>query len=495
MGDEEDGVMVGGKEIGEELLLGGGIESTRRLIKKKDAAVAQKSASYANALCLSLGKTGTKFGADSIETIGQFEDKVSASQMESIVHLLLRSLSIAEKEIVAYAATEQSVALRHINHIASCEGRHLNGGTGGVVHLIIYIYMAGSRMQESLQETEKSSLAGTRLTKNASASARAEVEAEVTNDRRLRIIRVGEGHGIKANAAGSLYENRIARCLKLRFFEFHESLGSRKHLHEERCEPGKVACRRLNLVDELQESGHTAIGKRAAIQAESTPSKGDEISKGETEVEYKTRKQRETSAAAHLALQYSVLRIETIDHAILSFESLDEHTMLHGLLQKTLHTAVRFAYITRILTHTLHVNLAQYDKDRQDCHDKKRQHMIHGEEIKKSSEEHGKYGDDIRQRLREEVDDSANVGFEAIDDVAAVHVVAAFPLRTQYAIKHTALHTVLRLDAKDIAHPDLRHAQHETAEDECRHKAHGKQEVAFGVSARYVDGALHRPHL
>ena len=96
---------------------------------------------------------------------------------------------------------------------------------------------------------------------------------------------------------------------------------------------------------------------------------------------------------------------ETAHHHILALQSLDEHTVLDGLLEGALHPGVFRTDIFRQLAHLTDIDLADSYEDGDDSHGDEGQHCIHREEVTKSAKEHGENGQRVGDGLREEVDD------------------------------------------------------------------------------------------
>ena len=88
----------------------------------------------------------------------------------------------------------------------------------------------------------------------------------------------------------------------------------------------------------------------------------------------------------------------------------------------------------------------------------------------------------------------AHVLFQTVNDVAAVHGLAAAPLRAEQTGQQTLLHTVLRPYAENVLHPHSADAKGKLAQDEHRHEAHCPVDAALTNARCRIDGALHGPH-
>ena len=129
MGDENDRFPLIAQNIVEQLPLGIGIERTGCLIQQDDAAGPKQCAGNGNALRLSFRQAPTLLGKLGIEPIGQLADEIGASQPKGFVHLCVRCIGSPNAQVVAQRATEQGVALGHIDEVAAVErgeGRTVN---------------------------------------------------------------------------------------------------------------------------------------------------------------------------------------------------------------------------------------------------------------------------------------------------------------------------------------------------------------------------------
>ena len=61
------------------------------------------------------------------------------------------------------------------------------------------------------------------------------------------------------------------------FLQFHQSLCCPKDTHEGRNQLGKVSCRNLYLIDQLQESRHASEAQTAGTHANGRPKESHEI--------------------------------------------------------------------------------------------------------------------------------------------------------------------------------------------------------------------------
>ena len=71
----------------------------------------------------------------------------------------------------------------------------------------------------------------------------------------------------------------------------------------------------------------------------------------------------------------------------------------------------------------------------------------------------------------------------------------AVPLRAQNTVEHTLLHAVLCPYTQNIAHPNTRYVQRESAQNESTHKPHRSIQRAIGRPRSHVDGMLNGPNL
>ncbi len=495
VGDEDDGAVVRGEYVVEQLALGVGVEGTGGLVEEHDGAVAKECAGNGNALGLALAQSASLLAARCVESQREVFHEVGARHVEHLHHVVVGGRKTAQSQVVAYAATHERVPLWHIDEVAAQTRCYLTREP-----IIIYHRATALRRQQGQYDSHQGGLSSARLPEDGGAGARREVEREVAEHAAdggllgIRIL-VGIADVLESDATGAVHLDGITLFLQRVLLEFHQALGGGQHGHELRHQPGEPACRSFNLVHQLQEGRHAAEGQRMVIHARGAPEEGDEVDQCEAEVEDEVAEHAEGSAFHHVLPQLALGVLQSVHHGRVALHRLDEHAVLNGLLQYALHPRVTVAHLTGERPHAPHVELAEEDEHRQQAHDDEGQRGVHGKEVEEGTEEQSERGNRARDGLGEEGDDVADVFLEAVDDVTAVHLLSPTPLRAQYAVEHALLHAVLRLDAEDVLHPYTADADGEVAEDEHTHDAHGPRQRALDGVRGHVDGMLHRPNL
>lgn len=90
--DEDDGLGFVGQDILQQADFSLRVEGGSSLIKEHDRPVAQQRTGDGNALRLTLGETAALFATHRIETIREFEDKISATVMQSFTHIVVSGI-------------------------------------------------------------------------------------------------------------------------------------------------------------------------------------------------------------------------------------------------------------------------------------------------------------------------------------------------------------------------------------------------------------------
>ena len=102
MGDKNHRlVLTGLYEVMDERLLSIHIQAAAELIEQEDAAGAEQTAGDGDTLCLTFAQALAIFAADRLQTHIQISDKIGGCTVQSLVHLLLGGIGIAQKQILA----------------------------------------------------------------------------------------------------------------------------------------------------------------------------------------------------------------------------------------------------------------------------------------------------------------------------------------------------------------------------------------------------------
>ena len=142
---------------------------------------------------------------------------------------------------------------------------------------------------------------------------------------------------------------------------------------------------------------------------DSSPKERHKITHSKAYVQYCIAKDREHRATYDLMPENALRVFQPVDHQSLTFQGLDEHTVLDGLLKGTLHTRVFRTHVFRQPTHLTDVDLTGSHENRNDRYGNESQYGIHGEEITESPNEHRQNRQRVRDGLREEVDDISHI--------------------------------------------------------------------------------------
>ena len=358
-------------------------------------------------------------------------------------------------------------------------------------------------MEQGKNQTNQRGLSRTRFSQYRRTRTRTEIETEMMDDVahllalaiREFILIVGIGNIIETNAARRRHLERFTLLFQRILFQLHQSLGCSKHAHEGRGQFGKITCRRLYLVYQLQKGGHATKGKSACSHAQGCPEEGYKIAQGKAEVQEEITQHIELGTHHHIAPQPALGFLQFLHHRLLRLQGLHEHAMLDGFLQDALHLTVGIAYQAGEISHLVHIDFAERQEDRNHDDDDDGQHLIHGEEIEEGTEEHRQHTQGVRQCLRKEINHLVHIVLQAVEHIARMHLLPAVPLGTQDAIEHALLHAVLRPDAQHVANPDASYAQGEVAENQQSHQAHRPIDIALHGMGGNIDGTLHRPYL
>ena len=101
--------------------------------------------------------------------------------------------------------------------------------------------------------------------------------------------------------------------------------------------------------------------------------------------------------------------LQAVEHLVVGLHRLDEHTVLHGLGEDALHTAVTLPDAARKLAHLPHVEAADEDEDRKDTHGDAGKPDIHLQQVAEGTNKHGQGREHRGQRLGQEIDNVADV--------------------------------------------------------------------------------------
>ena len=298
---------------------------------------------------------------------------------------------------------------------------------------------------------------------------------------------------IETDAAGCSKKLRFSLLLLRSLFQFHQSFGCRKHADKGRHQLGKVACRTLYTVHQLQEGSHTTEGQRTTVQTEGTPQECHKEPNGKAHVQEEITAHGKSRTLAYPLAQHLLRTFQPTEHLPVGLHRLHQHTMLHGLGKQTLNQTVGIAYLPVISAHISHIDAAHQDEKRQDGHYREGQPGIHLKQIDEGSQKHSHRAERRWQRLGEECHHRLHVVTQSTDNIATVHSLASTPLGAQQTGQYTLLHSVLRLHTKDVFHPYTRYAYGKLAQNQHSHHAHGGVERAFTCTRRYIDGTLHGP--
>ena len=193
--------------------------------------------------------------------------------------------------------------------------------------------------------------------------------------------------------------------------------------------------------------------------------------------------------------QFLLRVFEFIHHRLVFLQGLNQHTVLNGFLQDTLHLAVGISNLTSELTHLTHIDLAESQEYRNHDDDDNRENLVHGEKIEECTEEHRQYTQGIWNCLRKEIDHSVDICLQSVEYITRMQSFPAMPFRAKNTVEHTLLHTVLCLDAQEIANPYRRNIEGEICKYQKSHDSHSPVDVALDSMGSHVDGTLHRPNL
>ena len=104
VGDEKDCLLffLGLRgDVGDELLLGLGVEGTGSLVQEQDVALSEQGAGYGNALCLPLGEACAALSANGVDGLRQSEDEIGTCQSECLMHVCLGGQGVPQEQVVA----------------------------------------------------------------------------------------------------------------------------------------------------------------------------------------------------------------------------------------------------------------------------------------------------------------------------------------------------------------------------------------------------------
>ena len=199
--------------------------------------------------------------------------------------------------------------------------------------------------------------------------------------------------------------------------------------------------------------------------------------------------------------QYALCLFQAFGHGCLTLKRLDEHTVLDRFLHEALHLGVGRAYLAGEPPHLSDIDLAHGDEYGDDGDGDNSQHGIHGEEIAKRADEHGKDGERVGNGLGEEGHYIVHVELQSVEDITGVELLFAVPLCAQDTVEHPLLHAVLCPDAKDVAHPRACYGEKQSCHHEQCHDDDGDDDAVgtAGMSLqggrRHVDSMLHGSYL
>ena len=403
-------------------------------------------------MCLTFAEAASLLAAQRVEAFWQIVDKGGACTLQGLHHLLFGGARFPQLKILAYGAAHECVALRDIDEITT----HARVEFVGVL-VVVYLHFAVDGAYQRQNQSHQSRLASTRLAKNGCATAWTEVEVHVLDDVAL-FHRVGIRHVGHSDAARSVHPNGVALLFERRLFKFHQTFGGGEHRNEGRHEFREITGRTLYFPHQLEEGGHSAECQCTVGHSHGCPQEGEEITEGEAEVEDEVREHAEACASNDVVAQFTLRVLQSVHHHRVAFQRLDEHAVLNGLLQYALHLRVGVAHLTRQTTHLADVDFADRDEQRQRSHDDDSQPFVHREEVEEGSEEQSNDRERAGDGLGKEAHHVVDVELQSVEHVARVMSLLAPPLRAKQSVEHGLLHSVLRLDAQDVAHPDARDA-------------------------------------
>ena len=161
---EDHGLAVVRQDVLKELALGVGIKGRGGLIEEHDLTVAQERTGNGYALRLTLTQSAALLAAQRVQALGQVKHEAGTAFQQGIAHVVIGGCRVTKQQVVANGATHERVALRHINEVATKQGRQ-----GALLVVVIKSHGAVLRAQEGEKQTYEGGLAGTRLAEDGCA--------------------------------------------------------------------------------------------------------------------------------------------------------------------------------------------------------------------------------------------------------------------------------------------------------------------------------------
>ena len=117
----------------QEQFFGLRVQGGTELVQQEYASRTQQGAGYGYALRLTFAESASGLEALAVQTLGHPVHEIGGGAVERLPHLAFVGIGLAHKQVLAYAAAEERIALRDIYHIAACPRR----GLGAVAFQVI----------------------------------------------------------------------------------------------------------------------------------------------------------------------------------------------------------------------------------------------------------------------------------------------------------------------------------------------------------------------